>query len=496
MAKAEYRDRSTLLRQALMNAQTDLRESSLNAVFVVSGVDGGGKAETVQLLNEWMDPRWIRTHAFDELSNEEGQHPDFWRYWRRLPPRGEMALFLSAWYSSVLLERVSGASDSSLDTALERIRRFEQMLSDDGMLIFKLWLHLDADAQQKRFRELEADPVQSWRVTPRDWDNWSRYEEFAAAAEEIIEGTHTDQCGWHVVEASDDRRRAVEVGDSLVLALRAHVASHGGATQTDEVARPKERPVANVALRESVRVVDKAKYRSELARLQGELNGLYRRAREEGVPLIAVFEGRDAAGKGGAIRRVVAALDARRVDVARIGPPSDEELAHHYLWRFWRRIPPAGQVALFDRSWYGRVLVERVEQLATELEWARAYDEINEFEQQLVDDGTVLVKFWLEIDRDEQKRRFKERSRVPHKRWKLTESDRRNRRLWKVYDAAVAEMIERTTTDQVPWTIVQANDKRHARLEVLRTLVDGLGARLSVRGEGIGKRRSRKQRTG
>jgi polyphosphate kinase 2 (PPK2 family) len=452
MAKAEYRDRSTLLRQALMNAQTDLRESSLNAVFVVSGVDGGGKAETVQLLNEWMDPRWIRTHAFDELSNEEGQHPDFWRYWRRLPPRGEMALFLSAWYSSVLLERVSGASDSSLDTALERIRRFEQMLSDDGMLIFKLWLHLDADAQQKRFRELEADPVQSWRVTPRDWDNWSRYEEFAAAAEEIIEGTHTDQCGWHVVEASDDRRRAVEVGDSLVLALRAHVASHGGATQTDEVARPKERPVANVALRESVRVVDKAKYRSELARLQGELNGLYRRAREEGVPLIAVFEGRDAAGKGGAIRRVVAALDARRVDVARIGPPSDEELAHHYLWR--------------------------------------------EFEQQLVDDGTVLVKFWLEIDRDEQKRRFKERSRVPHKRWKLTESDRRNRRLWKVYDAAVAEMIERTTTDQVPWTIVQANDKRHARLEVLRTLVDGLGARLSVRGEGIGKRRSRKQRTG
>jgi len=243
---------------------------------------------------------------------------------------------------------------------------------------------------------------------------------------------------------------------------------------------------------ESVSVVNKAKYREELAELQAELNRLYRRAREEGVSLIAVFEGRDAAGKGGAIRRIVAALDARRVDVARIGPPSEEELKHHYLWRFWRRIPRAGRVSLFDRSWYGRVLVERVEHLASEPEWRRAYDEINEFEEQLVEDGCVLVKFWLEIDSDEQKRRFSERSRVPHKRWKLTESDRRNRRLWKEYDVAVNEMMERTSTKAGPWTIVQANDKRHARLEVLRTLVDALETHLSVQSD----RRDRKTQVG
>jgi polyphosphate:AMP phosphotransferase len=492
MTKAQYRKQSAALRQALMDAQTDLRASSSNAVLIVSGVDGGGKGETVQLLNEWMDPRWIRTHAFDEPSNEEGERPDFWRYWRRLPPRGEMALFLSAWYSTVLLERVNGASDAWLAAALDRIRRFEQMLSDDGMLIFKLWLHLDAEAQQQRFHELEADPLKSWRVTPRDWENWSRYDEFSAAAEEIIEGTDTDQCRWFVVDGRDDRRRAVEVGNALVAALRAHAVSHGNAVRTDDVQSEEERPAVDVKLYESVSAVSKAKYREELAHLQAELNMLYRRAREEGVPLIALFEGRDAAGKGGAIRRIVSAIDARRVDVARIGPPSEEELKHHYLWRFWRRLPRAGRVTLFDRSWYGRVLVERVEHLATEPEWRRAYDEINEFEKQLVEDGCVLVKFWLEIDSDEQKRRFSERSRVPHKRWKLTESDRRNRRLWNEYDVAVKEMMERTSTDAVPWTIVQANDKRHARLEVLRTLVDAMESHLSLRSD----RRDRKTQAG
>ena len=200
-----------------------------------------------------------------------------------------------------------------------------------------------------------------------------------------------------------------------------------------------------------------------------------------------MFEGRDAAGKGGAIRRVVAALDPRRVDVVRIGPPSEEELTHHYLWRFWRRIPRAGRVTLFDRSWYGRVLAERVEELASEHEWRRAYGEINDFEQQVVDHGIVLVKFWLDIDRREQARRFDDRDRVPYKRWKLTEDDRRNRRLWKRYDAAIGEMLEQTSTGAAPWTIVAANDKRHARLEVLRTLVAALEKRLAVAGEPLAR---------
>ncbi len=480
LSKSEYRERARALRQALLGAQMDLHEAGTHAVLLIAGVDGGGKGETVQLFNEWMDPRWIRTHAFDEPSHEETERPAFWRYWRRLPPRGRIAIFLSAWYSTVIMQRANGGSDAELADALERIRRFEAMLADDGMLIFKLWLHLDAEAQKRRFRVLEEDPLRRWRVTPQDWANWSRYDEFAGAAEEILAATHTDPCRWNLIEASDDHRRAIEAGSALLTALRAHIVSQGGTPRPTEPALALDPPsqASGAGAADAGRKLAKESYREELVRLQGELNELHRRAREAGISLIGVFEGRDAAGKGGAIRRVVAALDVRRVDVVRTGPPSDEELMHHYLWRFWRRVPRAGSVTLFDRSWYGRVLVERVEELTMEPDWRRAYDEINEFEHQLVDHGAVLVKYWLRIDREEQKRRFQERKRVPHKRWKLTDDDRRNRRLWKDYDAAIDEMLERTSTDEAPWTVVAANDKRHARLVVLRTMVSALEARL------------------
>lgn len=478
MPKAEHQKRSLALRQALLQIQVDLHDTSTNALILIAGVDGGGKGETVQLLNHWMDPRWIRTHAFDENLSEEAEHPTFWRYWRRLPPRGEIAIFLSAWYSKLLLHRVNGGSDSVFARELDRVRRFEQMLSDDGTMIFKLWLHLDAASQEQRFRELEADPLQRWRVSARDWENWSRYDEFTRAGEEIIAETHTNPCAWHVIEASDPLRRAIESGETLLAAMRAHVISQGGSAHRPESRATAEPRMSNVLSINSAAALRKPTYREKLALLQARLGVLHRRAREAGVSVIGVFEGRDAAGKGGAIRRVVSALDARNVDVVRIGPPSDEEQMHHYLWRFWRRIPRAGYIALFDRSWYGRVLAERVEELAMPHEWQRAYEEINDFERQIVEHGAVLVKFWLQIDRDEQKRRFKERSLIPHKRWKLTEDDRRNRRLWNEYDAAIDEMLERTSTEVVPWTIVAANDKRHARLEVLRTLVSALEARL------------------
>jgi polyphosphate:AMP phosphotransferase len=479
MSKDEYRERARSLRQALLSAQAELHEAGTHAVLLVAGVDGGGKGETVQLFNEWMDPRWIRTHAFDEPTPEETERPDFWRYWRVLPPRGRIAIFLSAWYSSVLLQRVNGGSDQALASALERIRRFEGMLADDGMLIFKLWLHLDASAQQKRFRELEVDPLQRWRVTAQDWENWSRYDEFAAAAEEILGATNDDPCCWNVIEGSDDRRRAVEAGDALLTALRAHIVSQGGTHRPVEAIAVQTSPASRPGSADA-EPLEKTAYREELLRLQGRLNELQRQARDAGLSWIGVFEGRDAAGKGGAIRRAVAALDVRRVDVVRTGPPSDEESMHHYLWRFWRRIPRAGYATLFDRSWYGRVLVERVEELTAETDWRRAFGEINDFERQLVDDGAVLVKYWLTIDRAEQKRRFEERKRVPHKRWKLTDDDRRNRRLWKQYDTAISEMLERTTTEQAPWTVVEANDKREARLAVLRTMVAAVEARLEV----------------
>jgi polyphosphate kinase 2 (PPK2 family) len=247
LTKDDYRVRARDLLQALLSAQVDLRETQTSALFLFSGVDGAGKGETVQLLNEWMDPRWIRTHAFDEPTTDETERPAFWRYWRRLPPHGEIAIFLSAWYSTALLDRVNGGSDASLEAALEQINRFERMLTDDGMMIFKLWLHIDGETQARRFRELEADPRLSWRVTQRDWDNWSRCEEFTNAAERIIDETHTDACDWHVIEGSDGHRRNIEVGDALLAALRAHTVAHGGAPRRVEKSTNGDEPVPSVS---------------------------------------------------------------------------------------------------------------------------------------------------------------------------------------------------------------------------------------------------------
>jgi polyphosphate:AMP phosphotransferase len=478
LPKREYRERASALRLELLEAQVRLREADGALIVVVAGVDGAGKGESVNLLNEWLDPRWIRTRAFDGPSDEELEHPTFWRYWRSLPPHGAIALFLSAWYSEPLARRVDGVDPASFESQLAEIRSFERTLVLGGVAVLKLWLHLDREAQERRLSELSGDPLQSWRVVPRDWENCSRYDRFASASEEIFAGTHTRDAPWVVVDGSDPRRRALDVGEALLQALHQRTASVSELPSVRSPVRDLDadeevRPRSGDAVRVTKEVYDK-----EIRRLRAELGQLHRTARSQGVSLIGVFEGRDASGKGGAIRRLVPAFDARRVDVVRIGPPTDEERMHPYLWRFWRRLPRAGHVTLFDRSWYGRVLVERVEGLATPGEWQRAYDEINDFERQLVEHGSVLVKFWLDVSPSEQERRFEERRRVAHKRWKLTDDDVRNRERWDAYDVAIDAMLSRTHPPRARWTVLQADDKRQARLEVLRHTALALRQRL------------------
>jgi polyphosphate kinase 2 (PPK2 family) len=456
--RREYRQRARDLRLALLEAQSQLRQAEGALVVVVGGVDGAGKGASVNLLNQWLDPRWIRTRAFDGPSDEELERPPYWRYWRSLPPRGSIALFLSAWYSEPLLRRVEGADDAWFQARSEEIRRFERTLALDGTALLKLWLHLDHKAQKRRLEALAGDPLQSWRVKPADWDNWRRYDAFVSATEELLSATHAREAPWVVIDGSDEYGRALDVGDAVLRTLRRRLEPAGEVREGAAVA--------------------KAVYRKEVERARAELGRLHRLARERGTPLIGVFEGRDAAGKGGAIRRLVPAFDARRVDVVRIGPPSDEERAHHYLWRFWRRLPRAGHVTLFDRSWYGRVLVERVEGLASPAEWGRAYDEINDFERQIVEHGSVLVKFWLDVSPEQQEARFEERRRHAVKRWKLTEDDLRNRKRWGAYEEAIGDMLSRTHQPGAPWIVVAADDKRHARVEVLNRTVAALRERL------------------
>ncbi len=452
-------------------------------LLLLRGVDGAGKGDTANLLHEWIDPRGIATCAYGAPSDEERERPEAWRYWRDLPSHGRIGIFLSAWYHAPLIDRVYGRiDDGEFARRLERIRDFERTVTDDGTLIVKLWMHLGRDEQKRRLRSLEGDPDLAWRVTEMDWRHWRMYDEFVSTAERILRGTDTDAAPWTILDGREKAWRNLRVGELLRDRIRAHL-------EKAAAEKAEKRRVAPTWKRERRGLVssldlgqrlEKSTYRKKLLSLQGRLNRLYRLARSEGIPTVLAFEGWDASGKGGAIRRVTAALDARGYRVNQIGAPSAEERAHHYLWRFWQYLPRAGDVTIFDRSWYGRVLVERIEGFATEAEWKRAYREINEFEAQLVDSGTVVVKFWMHICAEEQEKRFAARQKVPYKSWKLTEEDWRNRKRWREYEQAAEDMVELTGTDVAPWTLVEGNDKRFARVKVLRTVCEALERALGL----------------
>ena len=494
--KEQFKAKVPALRIELLDMQRELTSARFPVIVVFAGVDGAGKGETVNLLNEWMDPRWIVTRAYGQPSDEEGERPEYWRYWRDLPPRGRIGLFLSSWYSRPVLDRVHGHTRTAeFDKQLERIAAFERTLTDDGALILKFWMHLGKSAQKKRLRTLEKNPDTRWRVTKRQWQNWRMYNKFVAAAERALRRTSTIDAPWTIVEGVDEGYRSLTVARSIRDAVRKALAQGHGERQPAAGAAKPARQGGRAAKSESARAqsatasasvsgassltilssldmsqaLSKKEFGKELEKYQGRLNLLQRRAEQKKISTILLFEGLDAAGKGGAIRRITGALDARSYQVIPIAAPTDEERAHHYLWRFWRHLSRAGRLTIFDRSWYGRVLVERVEGFATEREWGRAYSEINEFEEELLDRGIVLVKYWVHVSQDEQLRRFKERQKARYKQWKLTDEDWRNRAKWPDYERAVNEMVERTSTGRAPWTLIEGNDKYFARLKVLKT---------------------------
>lgn len=496
IAKEDYKEREPKLRQELLEVQRKLsQDKRFSVIIVFAGVDGAGKAQTVNLLNEWMDPRWLVTRAYGEVSDEERERPEFWRFWRDLPPRGQIGLFLRSWYSRPILDRVYGNIDlAKFNKRLDRIIAFEKALADDGALILKFWMHLSQDAQRKRLKSLEKDPLTRWQIKDTSWEHWRMYHKFTDAAEQTIMRTSTGQAPFTIVEGVDPLYRSLTVGQlirdsiqkklkklQLEDKLKMQLDNESGelAISAENVLDSGERsakiearqPLLTVLDRlDMTQRVEKNDYNLKLNKYQGRLNLLQRKAKEHGVSTLLLFEGWDAAGKGGTIRRITAALEASNYQVIPFAAPTDEERAHHYLWRFWRHLSRAGRFTIYDRSWYGRVLVERVEGYASELEWRRAYREINDFEAQLIEHGIVLLKYWLHITKEEQLARFKERQEIPHKRWKLTDEDWRNREKWDDYKLAVNDMVQQTSTKLAPWILVEANDKRFARLKVLKTV--------------------------
>ncbi|MEJ7733580.1 MAG: polyphosphate:AMP phosphotransferase [Polyangiaceae bacterium] len=475
--KETYKVEAPTLRNALLQAQLELLEKgTFPLLILIAGVDGAGKGETVNLLNEWMDPRHIATHALGELSDEERDRPPIWRFWRQLPPKGKSGIFFGSWYTEPIVCRAYGTQrGAKFDRQLEEVVRFERMLVHEGALILKFWFHLSKEHQKKRLKSLEKNALTRWRVTEREWKNFDNYDAFRSVSERALRATSTAEAPWTVVEGYDERFRALTVGSTILRALRRRLDE---VKPEEHKAEPPPRGTPSIDGKHLTGSLDlslsvpKKDYRKELEKLQGRLNMLTRDPGFKKIGVIAVFEGVDAAGKGGAIRRISAGLDARHYRIIPIAAPTEEEKGQPYLWRFWRHIPRKGHFTIFDRSWYGRVLVERVEAYASEADWRRAYSEINDFEEQLGRHGMVVAKFWLQISKEEQLRRFEERQKIEFKQFKITEEDWRNREKWDLYDDAVCDMVDRTSTDIAPWTMIEANDKLYARLKVLRTLCE------------------------
>ncbi|HVN34498.1 MAG TPA: polyphosphate:AMP phosphotransferase [Casimicrobiaceae bacterium] len=483
ISKTEYEREEPKLREALLAAQWSLSRSVTGPVLlIVSGVEGGGRGETANKLTEWMDPRHIRVVAFGPRSGDELVRPLPWRYWRALPPKGRVGIFMNAWYNEALAAHLSGlSSEERLELQLESIRHHERMLVEEGLVLLKFWIHLSRKDQKARLERLEKDPRTRWRVTRRDWEAWRLYSKSHALWEHVLRESSSGEAPWCVVEGTDDHYRSLTVGRILLDAMRGVIAAKGARATVRTITPTAPSVIDNVRL---IRELDLSKtlsarrYDHDLEEYQGELARHTRHKRFAKRSLILVFEGVDAAGKGGAVRRVTAALDARQYVTVPVAAPTDEERAHPYLWRFWRHVPPLGGITIFDRSWYGRVLVERVEGFATPADWMRAYDEINQFEEQLTKGGAIVVKFWLQISQAEQLRRFRAREKVAFKQFKITTDDWRNRKKWGAYEKAVADMVDRTSTEIAPWTLVEAEDKKYARVKILKTIVTSLGAAL------------------
>ncbi|WP_028317750.1 polyphosphate:AMP phosphotransferase [Desulfobulbus elongatus] len=480
--KSVYEKEVPALREALLDAQFELAKSAaFQVIILVGGLDGSGRGATVNLLNEWMDPRHIQTHGMGEPSDEELDRPMMWRFWRSLPPKGKIGVFLGSWYTWPILNRVNGRTeDADLDQSLERAARLEKMLVDEGALVIKLWLHLSKEKQEKRFKELEKNPLTRWKVTKRDWKHYKQYDKFRAVHEKVIRHTSTAEAPWLVIEGEDAQYRNLTVGKVILKAIQGRLQLEAS-PQPRILAPPLLPPIDNLHLLKTLdmtQAVEKKSYKVKLEKLQGRLNELTRDPKFRYMSVIVVFEGNDAAGKGGSIRRITGALDARYYQVIPIAAPTEEERVQPYLWRFWRHLPRKGRVTVFDRSWYGRVLVERVEGFCSEADWMRAYGEINDFEAQMVRHRLMVVKFWLAITKDEQLRRFKDREKTGFKNFKITEEDWRNREKWELYEQAVCDMVDRTSTLMAPWTLVEANDKYFARIKILKTLCDRIEDKL------------------
>ena len=465
----EYNTVIPNLRERLGELQRKAKDAGVPVIIIFEGWAESGKGIQMNKLLMGLDPRGFRVYAIDKPTDEEKVRPFFWRFWVKTPQKGQIVILSKSWYGQTLSKVFDEKMDD--DKARERYLEanlLEKTLTDNGCLIIKLFLHISKKEQKSRLDKKKKDPIAAWLVTKDDRDQNKDYKKYLCAVENMIGDTNTGYAPWNIIEAEDRRFATVKIYNTVIEAMEKSL-QPSGPVKLAAAIKLKLKPILeNTDLSGSL---EEAEYKEKLNALQNKIKELQYMVYRQGVPIIFVFEGWDAAGKDGGIRRLTENIDPRGYQVNSYGVPNDVEKSHHYLWRFWKEMPADGHIAIFDRSWYGRVLVERVEGFCTPAEWSRAYGEINEMERELSERGAAIVKFWLHISWDEQLKRFERREIDPFKNYKITNDDWRNRDKWDKYVVAADEMFMKTSTDYAPWVIIGSNYKRYARIKILETAI-------------------------
>lgn len=483
MDKEEYKEKMEVLEVRIGKLQRECKELGIPVMIAFEGYGASGKGVQIGKLIQALDPRGFEVYAVKTETEEERMHPFMWRFWTKMPANGRIAIYDSSWYRKVLVDRFDKRTKKKeLPAAYDSICSFEKQLTDGGMVLIKIFLAIDKKEQKKRFRKLMDSEDTAWRVSEGDLKRNKEFEKYEQMNEEMLVRTDTDYAPWNIVEATDRRFATAKIYSIIIETLSKKIKEVQKAKESAErepLEKTKGTLVDNIlAQADLTKTVTREEYKERIEKLQDKIEKLHGELYRRRIPVVLGFEGWDAGGKGGAVKRLTAKMDPRGFVVHPTASPNDIERAHHYLWRFWTAMPKAGHVAIFDRTWYGRVMVERIEGFCTKDEWQKAYKEINDMERDLTDAGAIVLKFWMQIDKDEQERRFKARQENPEKQWKITDEDWRNREKWDQYEVAVNEMLMKTSTTSAPWIVVEGNCKYYARIRVLESVIEAIEERL------------------
>lgn len=471
--KEELKTRLSDARSQLYDLQMKIKEHKVPVLALFEGWGTAGKGGTIGKVIRNIDPRFFKVVTMSEPTAEEQRYPFLYRYFKHIPEQGKFTFLDSGWMEQICRERLEEKTDEKeYGSRIESIRRFERQLTDNGYLVLKFFMHIDQEEQKKREERLLEHKDTRWRVSEFDrWEN-AHYKKCVKVFSRYMSDTNASTSPWYIIDASERKWAELQVLETMISNIQVALQNQAHSVPILQNVFPLEQipRLSEIELKD--KELEEAEYKTELKKLQSELGELHNRLYRKRIPVIITYEGWDAAGKGGNIKRITEALDPRGYEVHPIASPEPHEKARHYLWRFWTRLPKSGHIAIFDRTWYGRVMVERLEGFCSENDWRRAYNEINEFEKELKEWGAVIIKFWVQIDKDTQLERFEERQNTPEKQWKITDEDWRNREKWDDYEVAVDEMLQKTNTSFAPWHVLESVDKKYARIKALKIVIE------------------------